>query len=213
MSVAIVGGAAIGLAGSVYSANRASSAAKKAGKRADKADAARMAFEEERRAEWEDTYGNVEDRLSDYYETLTPTLRISQGLEAFEKEKGIAMKNFSESMAQRNVDMSGMTAQIESGVAIDSAEARAKIRAEAPMLVAQEQSKFLQIGLNQDPDQGMRTAMSGEQTRSAGLESTTARNAGAATGAMITAGTNLAQAGLDKYAAYKAAKPANPGAV
>ena len=199
MSVWAVGGAVAGLAGSVYSANKASKSAKKAGKRADAADAKRLAFEEERRAEWEDTYGNVEDRLSDYYETLTPTLRISQGLEAFEKEKKVAMDNYAESMAERNIDRSGMTAQVESDVAINSAEARARIRAEAPMQVAQEQSAFLQIGLGQDPDAGMRNAMSGEQTRSASLESTTARNAGIATGAVVSAATDLAQAGLDKW--------------
>ena len=207
MTVAMVGGAAIGLAGTIYASNKASSAAKKAGKRADAADDRRMAFEEERRAEWEDTYGGVEDRLSAYYETLTPTLKIAQGLENFEKEKAVSMKNFSESMAQRNVDMSGMTAQVESDVAINSAEARARIRAEAPMQVAQEQSKFLQIGLNQDPDNGMRNAMSGEQTRSASLEQQTARNAGEASGAVIDSVTNLAQVGLDKYASYKAANP------
>lgn len=211
MSVALVGAAAIGVAGTIYSANKASSSAKKAGKRADAADARRMAYEEERRAEWEETYGSVEDRLSEYYETLSPTLRIAQGLENFEKEKGIAMKNFQESMAERNVDIrGGLATQIESGVAIDSAEARAKIRADAPMEVAREQSRFLQIGLNQDPDAGMRNAMSGEQSRSAGLEQQTAANAGRASGAVVDSLTNLAQVGLDKYANRKSA---NPGVV
>jgi hypothetical protein len=211
MTVAVVGGAAIGLAGTVYASNKASSAAKKAGKRADAADARRFAYEEERRAEWEETYGGVEDRLSAYYETLSPTLKIAQGLENFEKEKAVSMKNFSEGMAQRNVDRSGMVAQLENDVAIGSAEARAKIRAEAPMEVAKEQASFLQVGLNQNPDQGMRTALSGEQTRSASLERTTAANAGEATGAVIDAATVLAQAGLDKYADYRAKrKPANP---
>lgn len=210
MTVAMVGVAAVGLAGTVYSANKASSSAKKAGKRADRADAARMDYEKEVRAEWEETYGGVEDRLSEYYETLSPTLRIAQGLENFEKEKAISMKNFSENMAQRNIDRSGMTAQIESGVAIDSAEARAKIRADAPMEVAREQSRFLKIGLDQDPDAGMRKAMGLEQTRSAGLEATTAANAGTASGAMIDSATDLAQAGLKKYADYRA-KKANPG--
>jgi len=212
MTVALVGGAAIGLAGTIYSSNKASSAAKKAGKRADAADARRMAFEEKKLAEWEDTYGGIEDKLSAYYETLTPSLKIAQGLENFEKEKAVSMKNFGEQMAQRNVDRSGMTAQLENDVAIGSAEARAKIRAEAPMQVAQEQSSFLSIGLNQNPDDGMRNAMSGEQTRSAGLEQQTARNAGEASGAVIDSATQLAQIGLEKYADYRATrKAANPG--
>jgi len=209
MTVAVVGGAALGLAGTVYASNKASKSAKRADKRADAADERRMAFEEEKLAEWEETYGGVEDRLSAYYETLTPTLKIAKGLANFEKEKAISMKNFSESMAQRNVDMSGMTAQIESNIAINSAEARARIRAEAPMEIAKEQSAFLSVGLGQNPDEGMRKALSGEQTRSAGLEQQTAQNAGIATGAVVDSVTQLAQAGLDKYAAHRA-KKANP---
>lgn len=207
MTVAAVGVAAVGLAGTVYSANKASSAAKKAGKRADRADERRMDFEREKMAEWEETYGGVEDRLSEYYETLSPTLRIAQGLENFEKEKKIAMDNYKESVAQRNIDTSGMVAETERSTAIDSAEARAKIRANAPMEVAKEQSGFLQIGLKQDPDKGMRGAMSGEQTRSASLERQTARNAGIATGAVVDSATDLAQAGLEKYADWRAANP------
>jgi len=208
MTVAIVGGAAIGLAGTVYASNKASKAAKKAGKRADAADERRMAFEEKKLAEWEETYGGVEDRLSAYYETLTPTLRIAQGLENFEKEKAVSMKNFSETMAQRNISMSGMVAQVESDVAINSAEARAKIRAEAPMAIAQEQASFLSVGLGKNPDEGMRKALSGEQTRAGNLEDQTARNAGEAAGAVVDSATQLAQAGLDKYAEYRA--KANP---
>jgi len=212
MSVAWVGVgvAAAGVLANAYSADQAGSAAKKAGKRADRADERRMDFEEKRYDEWQETYGPIEDRLADYYEALTPTLRITQGLEACEKEKGIAMSNYKEMVAQRNIDMSGMVAETERSTAIDSAEARAKIRADAPMQVAKEQARFLQIGLNQDPDQGMRTAMSGEQTRSASLERQTARNAGVASGAVIDSATDLAQAGLDKYAAHK---PPNPGVV
>jgi hypothetical protein len=210
MTVAVVGGAAIGLAGTIYASNKASSSAKKAGKRADAADARRMAFEEKKLAEWEATYGGIEDKLSAYYETLSPTLRIAQGLENFEKEKAVSMKNFAETMAQRNINMSGMVAQVESDVAINSAEARAKIRAEAPMAVAQEQASFLSVGLTKNPDEGMRKALSGEQTRAGTLEEQTARNAGEATGAVVDSATQLAQAGLDKYAEYRARTKANP---
>jgi hypothetical protein len=207
MTVALVGAAAIGVAGTVYASNKASKAAKKAGKRADAADERRMAWEQEQRDEWDATYGATEDRLAAYYDKLTPTLRITQGLEAFEKEKGIAMKNVQEQMAQRNIDRSGMSAELDSDVAINSAEARAKIRADAPMQVAKEQAGFLSVGLGKDPEAGMRAAMGGEQTRSASLERQTARNAGEATGAVIDSVTNLAQVGLNKYADYKAANP------
>ena len=143
MSVAIVGGAAIGLAGTVYASNKASSSAKKAGKRADAANEERMAWEREQWQEWQDTYGNVEDHLSNYYETLSPTLRTVQGLEAFEKEKNIALTNLRENLDQRGIGTSGIEAQLETNVALNSAEERARIRANAPMEVAKEQSGFL----------------------------------------------------------------------
>ena len=209
MSVAIAGVvvAGIGVAANIYSSSKATSAAKKAGKRADAADDRRMDFEEKRYDEWQDTYGPLEDRLADYYETLTPTLRITQGLEAFEKEKGIALSNFREAMAERNVDRSGVAMQVEKDTAIQSAEVRAKIRADAPMEVAREQSRFLQIGLGQNPDQGIREGLTTEQTRSSGLESQTARNAGQARGAMIDSLGDFAQMGLTTWRESIAANP------
>jgi len=208
MSVALVGAAAIGVAGSIYSSNKASGSAKEAGKRADAADARRLEFEQARFDEWQDTYGPTEDRLAAYYETLTPTLRITQGLEAFEKEKKIQMDNFNKSLAQRNIDRSGIAAQLDSSTAISSAAERARIRARAPLEVAKEQASFLSVGLQQNPDQGMRNALSGEQTRSAGLEQQTAVNAGRASGAVVSSLTNLAQVGLDAWAENR--KKANP---
>jgi hypothetical protein len=212
MSVAWVGVgvAAAGVIGSAYSSSKATSAAKKAGKRADSADARRMDFEEQRYDEWQETYGPVEDQLAAYYNTLTPTLRITQGLENFEKEKKIAIDNLDQKMAQRNIDRSGMTAQLDSDVAIDSAEARARIRANAPMEVAKEKASFLSVGLGQNPNDAMTNAFSAEQARSAGLEQQTAKNAGIAQGAVIDSATNLVQVGLETWAANR--EPANPDA-
>jgi hypothetical protein len=212
MSVAWVGVgvAAAGVIGSAYSSSKATSAANKAGKRADSADARRMDFEEQRYDEWQETYGPVEDQLAAYYNTLTPTLRITQGLENFEKEKKIAIDNLDQKMAQRNIDRSGMTAQLDSDVAIDSAEARARIRANAPMEVAKEKASFLSVGLGQNPNDAMTNAFSAEQARSAGLEQQTAKNAGIAQGAVIDSATNLVQVGLETWAANR--EPANPDA-
>ena len=212
MSVAIVGGAAIGVAGSIYSANKASKAAKRAGKQAAAADQARMDFARERQDEWEATYGATEDHLANYYETLSPTLRTVQGLEAFEKEKDIALTNLRENLDQRGIGTSGIAAQQETDIALASAGERARIRAAAPMEVAKEQSSFLQIGLGQDKYGGMDAALNQQQTNANRDERITAQNSGLATGALVGSVTDLAQAGLTKYVnrTQPVKAPANP---
>lgn len=210
MTVAIAGVvvAGVGVAANLYMADQAGSAAKKAGKRASASEQKRLDFEQEQWNEWQDTYGPTEDRLAAYYEALTPTLRITQGLEAFEKEKERAMTNLRETFAQRNIDRSGMSAEIDRSVAIDSAEIRAKIRADAPMEVAKEQAGFLQIGLGQDPNAGVRGALTNETNTANRNELIAARNAGQATGALVDSITDFAQLGLDTWSDKR--KAANP---
>jgi len=212
MSVAIVGAAAIGVAGTMYASNKSSSAAKRASKQSSKADAARLAFEREQYDEWQATYGDIEDSLADYYDTLSPTLRTVQGLEAFEKEKNIALTNLRENLDQRGIGTSGIAAQHETTVALSSASERARIRAQAPMDVAREKASFLQVGLGQDPTSGMSNALQTSQTNAANIMRATAQNAGAAQGAMISSVTDLAQAGLEKGLEWYKNRPANPGA-
>lgn len=199
MSVKIIGGAVIGLAGTYLSSKKSSKAARKAGQLSADADAARLEFERERYDEWQDTYGAIEDQLAAYYETLDPTLRTVQGLEQYEKEKDRAMKRMNENLAQRGISTSGIAAQGEMEFAVGSASERARIRAEAPISVAKEKLGFLQVGLGQDPSEGMRGALRDSQRDAAGIRDTTAANAGLATGALYDAGTNLAGALFDKW--------------
>ena len=193
---AVVGAAVIGVAGSAYSADKASGAANKASKRASDADAARLGFEREQYDEWQATYGPIEDSLAAYYNTLSPTIRATQGLEAFEKEKNIALTNMRENLAQRGIDMSGIAAEQELQIAVGSAEERARIRAEAPINVAKEKLGFLQVGLGQDPSEGMSGALTDAQRNAQRNELITARNAGQASGAVVDSFTDLAQAGF-----------------
>lgn len=193
MSMAIVGGAAIGLAGTVYASNQSSKAAKKAGKLAADADAARLAFEREQWDEWQNTYGSIEDQLAAYYETLTPTFRITQGLEAHEKEMNRARTTLKETLAQRGIATSGLATQAETELAVASAEERARIRAAAPMEVAKEKLGFLQVGLGMNPQAGMRNALADASANARYNAELTARNAGAASSAMISSATDFAQ--------------------
>lgn len=199
MSVAVVGGAAIGLAGTIYASKQSSKAAKRAGKQAADAEAARLDFEKQQWQEWQDTYGPMEDQLSAYYETLTPTFRITQGLEAHEKEMNRARKNLNETLAQRGIATSGIAAQAETELAVASAEERARIRAAAPLEVAKEKLGFLQVGLGMNPQEGMRNALSQTANRSATDARTAAQNAGAASSAMISSATDFAQTAFTQW--------------
>lgn len=199
MSVAAVAGAAIGVAGTVYASKKASSAAKKAGKAASNADAERLAFEREQWAEWQDTYGGIEDQLAAYYETLTPTYRITQGLEAHEKEMNRARTKISENLAQRGIATSGIAAQLTTEMEVASAEERARIRAAAPLEVAKEKLGFLQVGLGMNPQEGMRDALQSQANTARGIANATAVNAGQAQGAMISSITDLAQTAFTSW--------------
>lgn len=190
---AMITAAAIGVAGSAYMQHKSSKAAEKAGKQATEAQDERLDFEREQWQEWQDTYGPIEDSLANYYDTLTPTMRITQGLEAHEKEMDRAKTQVRATLDQRGIGTSGIAAQTETEMAVSSAEERARIRAAAPMEVAKEKLGFLSVGLGMNPQQGMRNAL-GDVANAAQQDArTTAANAGVATGALVGSVTNFAQ--------------------
>jgi len=198
-----VGSAAIVTAGTIYSSNKASKSADKAAAAAAAADDKRLAFAREQYDEWQATYGPTEDNLAAYYNTLSPTLRTVQGLEAFEKEKNIALTNMRENLAQRGIATSGIAAQQETEVALASAGERARIRATAPMEVAKEQLGFLSVGLGLSPAAGVNDALSDAQRNANRIAEATAKNAGTARGAAVSALTDLAQEGWEAYRTRK----------
>lgn len=193
MSVAAIGGALIGVAGTVYASKKASKSADQAAQVASEADQARLDFEREQWDEWQATYGGIEDSLAAYYETLTPTMRITQGLEAHEKEMDRAREQIRQSFAQRGISMSGIGQQVRTELAVASAEERARIRAAAPLEVAKEKLGFLQVGLGLNPQQGMRDALASASDRANRTMEMTARNAGKAQSAMIGSITDATQ--------------------
>jgi len=199
MSGAIIGGAAIGLVGAIITSKGAKKSAEEAAEIATDAEDARLDFEREQWQEWRDTYGPIEDSLAAYYETLTPSFRATQGLEAHEKEMNRARQNLSENLAQRGIATSGIAAQVETELAVSSAEERARIRAAAPLEVAKEKLGFLQVGLGQNPEAGMRDALGDVALRTQQDARVTAQNAGVASGAMISSFTDLAQAGFTAW--------------
>ena len=195
MSAAIAA-AAITVGGTYLISRSANKAAGRTAQAATDADTARLGFEREQWEEWQATYGPIEDQLAHYYETLTPTLRITQGLEAFEKERTRSMEDFRQTLAQRGIEYSGIAAQVELEDKLGSAEERARIRAAAPMEVAREKLGFLEVGLGMNPNQGMQLALADQQRTAQNIAVVAGRNAATASGNLITSFGDLAQAGF-----------------
>lgn len=96
--------------------------------------------------EWQAIYGPIEENLGEFYNQLTPETYTAAGLEynqeAFQKTK---TQTF-ETLAQRGLDSSGITAAIDSKLGVEKAKMDATTRRDAPFRVAQEKTGFLSQG-------------------------------------------------------------------
>lgn len=188
MSVAWVGAgiAAVGAVSANVGANKARNSAE-----AQSRDA--LAFEQNKLDDWNEVYGPVQDNLSDYYSNLTPEYYETLGLESFAQEQQTAITRLDESLAQRGLDpASGISASLRAQSELEGAEGRASIRRDAPRAVAEDKSRFLQIGLGQNPGSSLSNEMS-NQARSAQQRATASEQAaGQAVGSAISSvGTAL----------------------
>ena len=146
-----VAGAAISAVGAIGGSVISSKASSKASKRAADAQDAQLSFDMERYDDWQNIFGGVQENLSSYYNSISPDYYVAAGLEAFEKEREAQMGKLNETLAQRGLSNSGLAATVATENAISSAEARASIRREAPRQAREDQSRFLQIGMGQNP--------------------------------------------------------------
>lgn len=185
-------GSIIGTVGSVAGSLLSSSSANKASNKAASATQAQLDFEKQQYQDWQNIFGPIQDNLSQYYQSLTPDYYEAAGLEAFQKERDAQMTQLNESLAQRGLSTSGVQAAVERTNAIDTAQTRANIRREAPAKAAEEQSRFLQIGMGSNPANSYSTALSqvAQQQNSSALQQQQA--AGTAIGnAISTVGSAL----------------------
>ena len=146
-----VAGAAVAAVGAIGGSVISSRASSKASKRAADAQDAQLSFDMERYDDWQNIFGGVQENLSNYYNSISPDYYVAAGLEAFEKEREAKMGKLNETLAQRGLSNSGLAATVATENAISSAEARASIRREAPRQAREDQSRFLQIGMGQNP--------------------------------------------------------------
>lgn len=191
-AVALAGAAVVGSAMSKSSADKAT-------RSADNAAAAELAFNQQRYDDWKEVYGPIQDNLANYYSSITPDMYEVQGLEAFNKEFEIQQQRLDETLAQRGIADSGIAAQLDLQQELGAAESRAKIRMSSPALAAEEQSRFLQIGLGQNPANSVAATLGNQAVLKAQNANQQQQVAGQAIGTAITEIGNAAGALGDYY--------------
>ena len=156
MSWGMVAVAGASVVGGVMASNSASKDRKAAGQ----ASAAELEFAQQQYDDWQAVYGPLEQNLANYYSNLTPDYYEVQGIEMFEKERAAESERLREILAQRGLDPdSGIAAGLELEQSIDAAQTRAGIRVDAERMAREDQLRFLQVGLGQNPTQSMERAL------------------------------------------------------
>jgi len=187
-----------------------SRSADKASDAASDASDAQLSFEYEKYDDWNETYGPLQDNLAEYYNNVTPEYYAAVGVEKFNEEFQVGMKRIDESFAQRGIDpSSGIAGSVKSQAELDAAETRAGIRREAPRQANEDRSRFLQIGMGQNPGSSLSSSLANSATNKANSANNAATAAGNAWGAAIPAAGNAIEAFAARPSAAPAAPPAN----
>ena len=198
-STALLVGAGVTAAASIYSANKADENADNAQQSADqRADQAQQNAVQ-RQGAWESVYGSVESNLANYYNTIDPSVIAAQGMESFEKERTESLARARENLAQRGLSSSGVSADLEISSAMTRGSERAKIRAEAPMKAAQQRMEFLRLGMGSNPDRATQTAFNNQASNAQGQANQAQSTADQAASDAATATTQAVGAAVNAY--------------
>ena len=200
-----VAGAAISAVGAIGGAVISSKASSKASNQAADAQYAQLSFDMKRYDDWQNIFGGVQENLANYYNSISPDFYVAAGLEAFEKEREAQMGKLNETLAQRGLSNSGLAATVATENAISSAEARASIRREAPRQAREDQSRFLQIGMGQNPGSSVSSTLGNIATNA----QTQANQASQAAGQAISSA--ISTTGKAVVQGYEAWQKANEG--
>lgn len=166
MITAVVASAVIGAGASAYSAKKSAKAAARGQDMAMTAEEQQLAFEQQRYDEWKEVYGPMQANLANYHSQMTPEIYAAAGIVDFEAQFEKSQKRMAETLEQRGIVDSGISASIEAQSELAAAEARAGIRRDAEAAVREGQTNFLQIGLGQNPAGSVSNAM-GQTTQNA----------------------------------------------
>ena len=166
MIVAVVASAVIGAGATAYSSKKSAKSAARGQDMAMSTEDRQLMFEQERYDEWQEVYGPMQSNLANYHSQMTPEIYAAAGVEDFEAQFEKSQVRIAETLEQRGIVDSGISASIEAQSELGAAEARADIRRNAETTVRENQTNFLQIGLGQNPANSVSQAM-GQQTQNA----------------------------------------------
>jgi len=106
-----------------------------------------LAFAESQYDRYLDIYGDVEENMATYYDSLTPEKYETMGLDAYDEQFKTAKSNYETTMAQRGLQGSGIEAEGLMSMDVQGAQQRANIQSTSDQQWAQDQLGFLSLGL------------------------------------------------------------------
>lgn len=143
-------------------------------------------FDRERYEEWQSIYGPIQENLAEYYSSITPEFYVAVGLEKFQQEQEKSVTAMNERLTQAGIDSrSGISQSLNAQSEIEAAEARATIRRDAPRAAAEDKSRFLQIGLGQNPGSSMANTLAQQSNMLTTIAQQQQQAAGQAAGAAV----------------------------
>lgn len=178
-NVAIAGATVIG-------ASMQSKSASKSSKAASQASAEQLAFEREQYDDWQEIYGPLQENLADYYTNLTPEFYEAVGLQNYQQELQDTQSAISERIAQSGLSSrSGVEQSLLAQAEIQGAEDRAQIRSDAERQTQEDKTRFLQIGLGQNPSSSLSQTLAQRSSNLQSIANQQQQAAGQATGAAV----------------------------
>jgi hypothetical protein len=150
IEAAIIGSAIVGAGASAVSANKQSKAAESAADKAAAANDAALQFQIEQYNDWKNIFGDVQETLSGYYNTLSPSTYAAMNIQNIETEYNQANQQMLQQLSQRGLANSGAAAQGIVDLQNSRALAEAQARTNATDVVKNQQTQFLGLGMGQD---------------------------------------------------------------
>ncbi len=134
-------------------------------KKAERANEDSLGFAQRQYDDWQQVFGPIQENLSEYYSNLSPDTFAAQGIQYAEEEFAKVDERLSQSLAQRGIQDSGISASLERESAYDLARTSATIRQAAPQAVAQQQLGFLSVGMGNNPDDNLQNTLNSNANR------------------------------------------------
>lgn len=162
---------------------------------ARQASSEQLAFEREQYDDWQEIYGPLQENLADYYTNLTPEFYEAVGLQNYQKELQDTQANIRERLAQSGLSTrSGVEQSLLAQSEIEAAESRASIRSEAQRQVNEDKTRFLQIGLGQNPSSSLSQTLAQRSSNLQSIANQQQQASGQATAAAVeSVGTALSE--------------------